>query len=307
MSAQAPHPHLPHLLLLDALIRPLPEAEDAWRRWRASVDLDQLDHPSFLMLPSLAGRIQDWIVADPQRDILLGICRRAWSQNQVQRKLLADSVGVLRNSKIERVAAVGPVDWGALYWPERSVRPIGRIDLLVEPALVRGAIEALARAGWSAPDPVPDLAGATFLFAPGVRLRSSSGDVLWLHWRALPNTDISISRPPILPLEPARPGQPAPFAIPAEHSLIAALGGAHGDGMDWRSDALMICRAQLDWDAVAALVRWRSQARARIDELRRDWGVDVPAMVTKPAWSSGPERLLASTLRVYRRSKRALC
>ena len=55
--------------------------------------LDQLDHATFLMLPSLSGRIPDWIVADPQRDNLLGICRRAWSQNQVQRKLLATPPG----------------------------------------------------------------------------------------------------------------------------------------------------------------------------------------------------------------------
>jgi len=292
-------------LLLDALTLPLPQAADAWRSWRASSDLDRLDDGSFHLLPALAGRIPAWITDDPQQSILKGICRRAWSQNQVQRKLLADALEILIAAGIERVAATGPVLWGALYWPEGAIRPIGMVDLLVEPPAVRRAFDALSRAGWKALNEIPDTGGTRFYFAPGTLLQAPAGGHLRLHWRALPNTDLSISRPEFPPLEPTESGQVAPYRMPLEHSLVAALGGNHDDRVDWQFDALMMCRQRgLRWDKVAALVRWRSAQRGRLDQLRRDCGAEIPAAVTRPAWNSGVERALASALRMYRRGRR---
>jgi hypothetical protein len=296
----------PQRVLLDALMLPLPQAGDAWRSWRASTDLDHLDNTSFHLLSALAGRMQDWLVDDPQQAILLGICRRAWSQNQVRRKLLADALEVLDAAGIKHVAATGPVLWGALYWPEGAIRPIGVVDLLVQPASVRPAFEALSKAGWKSPNGIPDTAGRKFYFAPGALLQSPSGGDLRMHWRALPNTDLSILRPKFPPLKVRQPGQVAPLAMPAEHSLVAVLGGHHEDEVDWHYDALMICRHPgLRWETVAALLRWRSTARERLGELRRDWDwrAEIPLAVTKPRWTRYLVRILAFALRVYRRIK----
>jgi hypothetical protein len=297
----------PQHLLLDALLLPLPQAADAWRTWRASTDLDHIDQASFYLLPALAGRMPDWLANDPQQAIFLGICRRAWSQNQVSKKLLTDALEILRNAGVERVAAIGPVLWGALYWPTGAIRPVRMIDFLVEPAVVRQAFEALLKAAWKLPNGIPDTSRSRFYFAPGVPVESPSGGQVRLHWRALPNTDFSLRRPMPLELAALQPGQIAPYAIPAEHSLIAALSGNYGDGMDWHCDALMICRqAGLDWERVADLLRWRSRARDRLDELRRGWGAEIPQAVTKAVWSSGVEWALASALRVYRRVRRSI-
>jgi len=296
----------PHRLLWDALTLPVPQAGEAWRRWRASANLDRLDPASFSLLPALAGRLPDWLGTDSQQAILLGICRRAWSQNQVRLKLLADALEILGAAGIERVAATGPVSWGALYWPPNAIRSIGAVDLLVEPALARRTFEALTKAGWTAPKGVPNTA-ANFYFDPGVPMQSPAGGEVRMHWRALPNTDFALRRPMFPPLQALQRGQIAPYALPAEYALVAALGGNHEDGVDWHCDALMICRqAGLDWDTVADLVRWRSKGREKLDELRREWGAQIPPAVTKPVWSSGVERSLASALRVYRRGKAAL-
>jgi len=37
--------------------------------WRASTNLDHFDHASFHFLPTLAGRMPQWLVNDPQRSI----------------------------------------------------------------------------------------------------------------------------------------------------------------------------------------------------------------------------------------------
>jgi hypothetical protein len=295
----------PQRWLWDALTLPLPQAGDAWRSWRAGTDLDRLDSGSFHLLPALAVRMPAWVKNDPQQAILLGICRRAWSQNQLRRKLLAQALEILNAAGIERVAAAGPVLWGALYWPEGAIRPVGTVDLLVEPASARPAFEALSKAGWEASDGIPNTTGHKFYFDPGVLLQSPSGGQARLHWRALPNTDISLRRPEFSRLGKMPPGGIAVYAPPVEHSLVAALGSLHEDGVDWHWDALMICRQTgIDWETVAALVRWRSRARERLDELRRDWGADIPRAVTKPAPTRALEWMLASALRVYRRRTR---
>lgn len=287
-------------LLLDALTLPPPRAGAAWRNWRSSTNLDRLDHDSFLLLPALAGRMPAWIADDPQQGILKGICRRAWSQNQLQRKLLADGLETLDAAGIQRVAATGPVLWGALYWPEGAIRPIETIDLLVEPDMVRLALETLFRAGWKAPNGLPDTSGKQLYFAPGVLLQSPYDGHVRLHWRALPNTDLSLRRPEFPPLEPMPSDVLAPYRIPLEHSLVAALGGVHADSIDWHFDALLICRQpDLRWEKVAGLLRWRSGPRRRLDELRA-WGTEIPQAVTKPVWTSGLEQSLASALRAYR-------
>jgi Uncharacterised nucleotidyltransferase len=287
-------------LLVDALLLPLPLAEDAWRKWRASTEVGHLDHRSVHFLPALAGRMAQWLTHDPHQAIFLGICRRAWTQNQVRRKLLADALKILRNAGIERVAATGPVLWNALYWREGAIRPIGRIDLLVEPVDARRTLDALFNAGWMAPNAVPETSGKHFYFSPGALLRSPAAGDVRVHWRALPNTDFSLRRPLFPELE-LMPEMIAPYAIPAEHSLIAALGGNLEDEIDWRCDGVMICRQPgLRWEKVAALLRWRLKARSRLEELRRDWEAAIPPDVTKSRWTGGMERTLASALRMYR-------
>jgi hypothetical protein len=289
-------------LLLDALLLPPKQAENAWRNWRASTDLKDLDSGSFHLLPALAGRMPMWLANDPQQAILKGICRQAWSQNQVQRKLLADALQILADAGIERIAATGPVLW-ALDWPEGAIRPIRVLDLLIEPKVVRLAFEALSRAGWQAPDGIPDSGRKQFCFAGGRLLESVSGGKLRLHWRALPNTDFSLRRPRFPPLEAKLPDLGATcYRIPLEYSLVTALGGNHEDGLEWRFDALILCRQPgLRWERVAALLRWRAAQRKRLEELRRDWGAEIPAAVTKPVWTSSVEQPLAAVLRVYRR------
>jgi hypothetical protein len=294
---------LPHRLLWDAWVLPLPQAEAAWRRWRACADLDHLDPASFHFLPVLSGRMAAWLGNDAKQAVLLGICRRAWSQNQVRRKLLANALEILDTARIERVAAIGPIRWSAVDWPEGAIRPIGRVDLLVEPVSVQATFDALLKARWKLPGSLPDTTTNQFYFASGVELQSPSAATLRVHWRAVPNTDFALRRPEPPPLRPMQPGQLAPYAIPPEHSLVAALGGQFQDEVDWRFDALTICREGLNWDLVAALLRRRSMARNRLDELRRDWGAEIPPEVTRPARVSGLEAILASALRVYRRSK----
>jgi hypothetical protein len=293
-------------LLWDAFVLPLPQAENAWRRWRESADLDRLDSLSFYLLPALAARMGPWLAGDPAQAILRGICRRTWSQNQLHRKRLADAVKILGAAGIERVAATGPVLWATLYWPGGAIRSLGGVDLLVEPASVQRALSALIEAGWKAPAGLPETSRSQFYFGCRASLRTPDEGDVRLHWRALPHTDFSLRRPGFPVLQPMPPGQIAPCAIPAEHSLVAALGGDLQDQLSWDFDAILIARqAGLDWHRVAALLRWRTLARNRLAELERDGAANVPAEVTRPPRTGRLENVLASGFRVFRRLVRS--
>lgn len=292
-----PHRYNP---LISAILEPEPEAEEAWHKWRADADLDNLDEDSILLLPGLAARLPHWTVEDPRRGVLLGICRRAWSHNQIQNRLLADAIRILNTGGIQRLAPIGPVSWSTEYWPEGSIRPVGRVDLLVEPGQLEMALRVLIEAGWSTIGPLPNAATWTLAFHPAVPLRSPGGNSVWLHWRAIPRSDLSVRRPPP-PQWVALPRREfVSYAIPPEYALVGVLAGFQNDAVDWICDVLAVTRKVQDWDLVATLLRHRSRARDRWELWIQDWRSKIPAGALGPIKTSLMERWLAACLRTLR-------
>jgi hypothetical protein len=271
-----------HLLLLDALLLEEGPALEAWREWRVKANLDRLDAASFRLLPALAARLEPWLAGDPQRPILIGICRRGWSQVQMRRKMLAETVSILAAADVHAEAA-GPLDWADRYWPAGAPRSIESLSLEVAPGDVNRAVETLMLAGWTLAGRPPAASWFQLRFAPPVRLRNRAGVDARVHWRGLPNSDIVL---PELAKVKARENR-------AEHDLVRVLGGEYGDGLHWSCDAAMICRGPLDWDEVARLVRWRYLAKTRLHEWK-------PALVQRMPLGIG-ERVLTLPLRMYRR------
>jgi hypothetical protein len=140
------------------------------------------------------------------------------------------------------------------------------------------SFDALTLAGWIATGGFPAASGNDFYFGYRVAMRDRDGGEIRVHWRSLPHTDFALRRPPLPVLEP----------IPAEHSLVAALGGDMEDRLGWECDALFLCpRSGLDWNVITELLRWRSKARNRLEKLRREGRVEIPAEVTRPPRSKG--------------------
>jgi hypothetical protein len=77
------------------------------------------------------------------------------------------------------------------------------------------------------------------------------------------------------------------------------------DRLGWKCDALFLCgQPGLNWNLTAELLRWRSKARNRLEQLRRERLVEIPAEVTHPPRTAPLERILSSALRAYRGAKR---
>jgi hypothetical protein len=230
---------------------------------------------------------------------LLGICRRAWSQNQVRRQAFAAARAALEQAGIPQVTAIGPVAWSARYWPERAVRPIGSVDLLVAPGSVQTAVGALVRAGYKPAEAERavdfDAETSGHYFARPVSLLSPKQETIQLHWRPLPNTVFALGR--------QAPVRIVEEGISREEELVAAAGGMFSDGMDGFCDAAMILRSAraLDWDCVAALVRGRPGARRTLARLMAAGYGKIPDSVLG-SWTNLLEPL-AIPLRMYRRAR----
>jgi len=278
----------PHLLLWDALSLPEPEAAEAWREWRAVAKLDDLDRSSFQMLPLLAGKIGAWVDGHPDAPVLLGICRRAWSQRQMTWRAIRQAVETLDQAGIRRVAAVGPLVWGELYWPQNSIRPASHAELLIDRESLAPAVNALSRAGWTRAYARPNFF---------VHMRSSSGEVR-LNTRPVPIADLPFLRTAWPEFETIQLGGMAVAIVPPEYALVTILAGYIQDGVDWRCDALSICRATLiNWDRVAVLLRWRTGARRRLRELRDFAPADIQAGAGQTTTWRRPFEAMAGWLR----------
>jgi len=257
-----------HLLLWDALTLSGPEDEKAWREWRERADLNRLDRSSFQMLPLLSGKLDAWLAGDAQASIILGICRRAWSQRQLALRAVHRAIEALERAGVDPVIVTGPLVWAELYWPSKAIRPVAVPDLLAAPAILAHALAAFKQAGWTRLDSRRNY----------LHLRSASGDQVRLITSVAPMADLPFVRASIPELRTVEVGGVTVSALPAEYELITALAGHDDDAIDWRCDAATICRAaHIDWERVGSLSRWRSQARRRIAELR-EWAPDeVPA------------------------------
>ena len=269
-------------LLLRALYMPEPEARANWREWRERADLDRLDSAVLRVLPMVARGRPEWLQDDPAAAILLGLCRRAWTQNQLRFHLLARTAAALREAGVEQVSLTGSTAFALLSSRNKSLRPLETLELLVSRAEVPAAYHALAAAGWklSREYPSPHAAAPDHLQA--VWLEDARGERLQLGWR-----------------QPASAPNPADLLhtrvyLPPNEELLAEalLTARESCELDWRWDALSLTSPSqaplpaVQWPRVAILLDGNEAALARLRELRDKWNVVVPAALLRPA-SSG--------------------
>lgn len=263
-------------------------------------DLNALTPASFLLLPALADKLEVWTEGDPDRSIILGICRRAWIQNQVHLRAFGPVTEIVTATTGTAPTLIGPASW-LRYWPAKSARPLSGLDLLVDAEQMRPLLTAFHGARWSASGAPEARSLQSIRFGPPIILRSDSGASVRLYSRALPNTDLSLLRQPSAPqvtLDDLT-------TVPAEYAFVAALTQHHEDGFDWRADAGTILKScRLDWSLVSDLTRHRSLARQRTNELQRYSDTPIPPLSCPPAWLETVETTLAAVLRTYRNAAR---
>jgi hypothetical protein len=272
--------------------------KEAWREWRAETDLDKLDSDCLAVLPLLSGRLSAWLPAESGNEIVLGICRRGWVQNQLRYREAADTVLALRQAGIEPTAIFGPAAWALLYGEEKAVRPIENLDLLVSRECASQAAQVLRSAGWCEEAGTPALEGQIFDRFASIWLRSRAGTSWQLAWR-LGNVAPEWAReqealPAYVPVEIHGTRIPIPGT---EEMLLDALTREKDHLVSWQCDATVLLRNRsIDWQRLRLLARHFPGAAGRLDELRAEIAVPIPPAILEIR----PQGLLRRRLSVIR-------
>ena len=142
-------PGLQQELLLKAALLRGELALVAWRHWKATVDLDRIDHESARLLPLLYRNLSGLGVTDPLLERFKGSHRKAWYKNRVLIHILSGLVGRLHEAGLRTVVLKG-VPMTLLYYRDYGLRPMDDVDLLVSAAEALQAATLLQQWGWQA-------------------------------------------------------------------------------------------------------------------------------------------------------------
>lgn len=176
-------------LLLRAATSSGQPAIDAFRRWRAQVPFDAIEHSALRVVPLLLALVKREGLDDPDLRRMKGIERHIWASNTLRFKQLFQALTAIRRAGAPFVLLKGAALLARM--PEiAALRTSGDYDILVDPSYmgaVRRELEAagFTMKGFSFDDLEGELQSSSTGSAPITLVGSS--DEVDIHWRALPN------------------------------------------------------------------------------------------------------------------------
>lgn len=291
-------PDQARLLLLRSCLCPGQEAVDAWRAWQARVAFDDLDVASMRLIPMLYHNLRTLGVDDPDLGRYQGLSRRSWYMNQLLFRGAADVLAKFQKAGIRTLVMKG-VPLAHVYYPEKGLRPMSDIDVLVPHDQAERAIALLDSAGWKPDEPtLRTLRWQPVYFPRGWNFSNAAGEKLDLHWRALATSlDPNADQPFWDGAEPFVLGGVETLTLNAtDHLIQACVHGLPANNvapMRWVVDAMMLLRhGAVDWDRLLENVRKHRVSVMMghaFDYLRSNFNAPVPDSFRHNLAQSAPE------------------
>jgi hypothetical protein len=276
------------LLLRAALLRGR-DAIEAWKEWKSSVDIEQVDHASHRMLPLLYRNLQAHGVKDPSMAKYKGVYRQTWYKNQILFHAIASLLRSFRDENIQTLMLKGAA-LTMLYYKDYGLRPMNDIDVLIRMEKVLPAIKMLQKLGWTPVYFAPTEEYISVSHSHG--FRNSAGQEFDLHWHVLSqsretNADVDFWEGAIT----ADFHGIATHALnPADQLLHVCIHGARWNytpPFRWVADAMSILNApqsKFDWNRLIAQSRKRRlilPMRESLNYLRNLVDAPVPTEIVR--------------------------
>jgi|KBSMisStaDraftv2_1062788.scaffolds.fasta_scaffold37288_3 hypothetical protein len=269
--------------LMRAALDPPDAALDSWRRWEGSGADAWTDPVASRWLPLIGHNLRDAPVDPAARALFVEARRNAWAANIRLLDAARPALESLAAAGIRTMLLKGAVLASPPY-NEPGLRPIGDVDVLVEPVHARDATRVLEESGWLAWRRHSD---QDLLLAHGLDLRKPPAGALDVHWYLLAEccwegadlgvwrralTMTSVTSTTVVP-------SPADLLL---HICVHGLRWSPVHSGHWVADAARIIQsaaAQLDWDVVLAEASQRRlglQMTQALLLVRERAHVDVP-------------------------------
>lgn len=262
-----PAPHLPtddQRLLLQAILGPADQTIARWRRWQARVDLNDLDHGSFRLIPMLSHVLAAHAVEDPDLPRYRGIARKSWYKNQITFATTETIIRELQAMGVPVLVLKG-MALAHRYYPEPGLRPMADGDILVPFADAPRIIDWLCARGWIPTEGHSAHTLKTFAVRKqhGINLRLGPGRTLDLHWRVIGLvTPVGLQEQFWAVAEPLRLRQvEAKILSPTDqffHVCAHGVAWSSVPPLRWVTDAMLVLRrdgARIDWERLIRLTR----------------------------------------------------
>jgi len=239
--------------LLEALLIPKLEAQQAWVKWRATADIDTVSYASQQLLVALIPSFPEWLEHDTAAAIVKGVIRRIWTQNQLRLRRAVELEMLLKQASIRPLIA-GPPAW-SLRARTPAIRVIPYLSFLVPRAEIRKASDALIRAGW---EPVGDLPSAQALDWYGHVVFGQENLHLKLHWRLVevpPQDALECESAILSGTVPIECQGHVLWTTSREATLLHILCGPREGDLPWQADVALTGTAGVNWTAFLELAR----------------------------------------------------
>lgn len=121
----------------------------AWKQWRDSADIENLDHGSHRLLPLLyRNLVRHRAAPDPWLNRIKGVHRYYWVQNHRLFARVSELVEVVRRELDTPVMLLKGAALAIRYYADLGLRPMADCDLLVRPERVARVLALLEQRGW---------------------------------------------------------------------------------------------------------------------------------------------------------------
>jgi hypothetical protein len=276
-------------LLLRAALWKGDRSANAWLRLRPSFDLDRLEPSSYVLLPLMYQQLEQLGLENQLLPKLRGIYRRTWYLNQLRLDRLKPALEAVHESDVDPLV-VSSWELPICYYRDLGLRAVPELSLLVRPASVGRASQALSEAGWTGPVEPSE----SFLRSrPYARFEGANGATCLISWRLFHEfVDPARGREPEDLWEPSIDfslgGVAARALCPTDELLNVCVSGARTSSwptITWIVDAMAVLRASgsaIDW---ARFVLQARQLRATLrvldaaSFLRHELDAEVPSNV----------------------------
>jgi hypothetical protein len=238
--------------LAHAAMRPPGEALEAWRRWRTSGLDPRRDPVALRWLPLIGWNLQHTNLDAASRALFRDALQGMWASNVRLLDAAAPVLDALAAAGV-RVMLLKGAALALTVYETPGLRPIGDVDLLVDPDQASAAVDLLAAHRWR---PLRPVNRRDLLLCHGVNFESSPFGACDMHWYLLaeccwPGVDAGVWRR-------ARPIQTPTFdglvPSPADQLLHVCLHGLRWSPVPsrhWMADAARIMAhagSDLHWD-----------------------------------------------------------
>lgn len=240
--------------LLAALGTDQPDVE-AFDRWQASVDIEELPPGHYLLLPLIYASLEARHHDHPWLPRMRGVYRKIWYASQVALRSALEVVEALQAAG-QPALLTGAAALAHTVYPQPALRPLFQPEVIVPLAGADTALRVLDGLGWRAEPAAPHLSSPAFrAWVAGQRFVNGQGQALWLGWHVVPSlpcADLDAACWAAA-IELTLDGRSVRTLCPADHLLRACLAAPEAGLIALADAAWLVRRGGMDWQRLTEM------------------------------------------------------